>query len=397
MAEQLNESIPENPEVKTTESEEFAKKAEEYRSPYDVGTRPRESDPEYKEWVKRVKKARRILRTDLKDRGITKREDFEQIAYEMGLYYDDKKRKYFLWWRRLIDWFKTHFGLKAILLLAALLTLALFLWSYVTDQAGAFTVNLTTEMMRSGFVLSETSNFERTASRLFCEKCEEITNITLEDLPSNVDEIDGSHNGRHHFAYTFYIRNEGEKPGSYQYQLKLTDSTLNVDKAVWVMLYEDGRQIIYAAPDVAGDAEGLYGYYTPPFYDQAYTEDQYKKEDGRWAVVTTSYVDDNLVVQGLVNNVPAGGIHKYTIVIWLEGNDPDCKNDIFGGFAKYTMDFNVIDDEERNLFSGVWRTEYSDYMMGRYQKEQQAAEETKEEESQDVAGGNQEVGDKDAK
>ena len=378
-------------------AEAQAKAAESYKSPYDVGPRPRDTDPAYKDWVKRVKKARRILRTDLKDRGITKKADFEQIAYEMGLYYNDKKRKYFIWWFRFWDWVKSRFGLKMILLAAALLTLALFLWSYVTDQAGAFTVNLTTDMMRSGFVLSETSDFARTASRLFCDKCEEITNITLDDIPGTVDQYDGSHNGRNYFAYTFYIKNEGDKEGSYQYQLKLTDSTLNVEKAVWIMLYEDGHQIIYAAPAENGKAEGLFGYYKPPFYDEAYYEEQYFQEDGHWGVTSTSYVDEGLVVQGLVKGVKPLDFHKYTLVLWLEGNDPDCVNEIFGGFAKYTMDFNIIDEEEKNLFSGVWRTEYTDYMMGRYQKEQQQAEETQQEQTQDVAGNQQEVGDKDAK
>ena len=34
---------------------------------------------------------------------------------------------------------------------------------------------------------------------------------------------------------------------------------------------------------------------------------------------------------------------KYTVVIWLEGNDPDCVDDIIGGQIKFGMDFNIIE------------------------------------------------------
>ena len=34
---------------------------------------------------------------------------------------------------------------------------------------------------------------------------------------------------------------------------------------------------------------------------------------------------------------------KYTIVIWLEGNDPDCVDDIIGGTIKLGMDFKITE------------------------------------------------------
>ena len=33
----------------------------------------------------------------------------------------------------------------------------------------------------------------------------------------------------------------------------------------------------------------------------------------------------------------------YTIVIWLEGNDPDCVDAIIGGTIKFTMEFKIIE------------------------------------------------------
>ena len=40
-----------------------------------------------------------------------------------------------------------------------------------------------------------------------------------------------------------------------------------------------------------------------------------------------------------------GDIDKYTIVIWIEGNDPECIDDIRNGHIRMRMLFSVRDDE----------------------------------------------------
>jgi hypothetical protein len=37
-----------------------------------------------------------------------------------------------------------------------------------------------------------------------------------------------------------------------------------------------------------------------------------------------------------------GEVDRYTVVIWLEGEDPECVNEIMGGEAKFSMAFEVI-------------------------------------------------------
>ena len=34
---------------------------------------------------------------------------------------------------------------------------------------------------------------------------------------------------------------------------------------------------------------------------------------------------------------------KYTVVIWLEGNDPDCIDELIGGTLKLSMDFKITE------------------------------------------------------
>ena len=36
-------------------------------------------------------------------------------------------------------------------------------------------------------------------------------------------------------------------------------------------------------------------------------------------------------------------VHKYTVVIWLEGDDPDCTNDLIGAHIGLQMDFRLLE------------------------------------------------------
>ena len=45
-----------------------------------------------------------------------------------------------------------------------------------------------------------------------------------------------------------------------------------------------------------------------------------------------------------------GDIDKYTIVIWVEGDDPECKNNLIGGEIKMHMNLieeHILQEDER--------------------------------------------------
>ena len=384
--EQLNADGTEQTEEIHRYTEEELKKM---KSPYDVGPRPAEKGKELRQWKKRVKKARKILRRDLRNKGIRKRQEFEQIAWEMGLTLDEKKRGLIWWWWRFGKWV-AHIGWKLLLLGGLAFLLTTFLISYISESAGAFTINLTGNMLRKGFTLSETVDFKRTSSRLFSEKTKDISNITVGDIPEDVDETDGPHNGKNYVAYTFYIRNEGDVEGDYSYWLELTSCSAGVDKAVWLMLFEDGHQVMYTRLSDDGDPEGLWGYEEdPPFKSTAYDPDQYFTENGRNGILTTDYVDDKIVCQGLMEHVQPQEKHKYTVVIWVEGNDPNCTNDILGGNAKFQMTFEILPEDHENLFFGVYRKDYDLYVEERAKElnGESTGEESGDESGESFTGG----------
>jgi hypothetical protein len=69
--------------------------------------------------------------------------------------------------------------------------------------------------------------------------------------------------------------------------------------------------------------------------------------------VLEEFADYNFVsnrVAAIVNNndFKAGSVEKITVVIWFEGEDPECVDDILEGEVKLSMDFRIIDEQEVN-------------------------------------------------
>ena len=47
------------------------------------------------------------------------------------------------------------------------------------------------------------------------------------------------------------------------------------------------------------------------------------------------------------NDVQPGEVHKYTIVVWLEGDDPDCTNDLIGKHIGFEMFMQMVEEKEQ--------------------------------------------------
>ena len=56
----------------------------------------------------------------------------------------------------------------------------------------------------------------------------------------------------------------------------------------------------------------------------------------------TNFESENLIVKKDVDNFASGDVAKITVVIWLEGDDPDCVDDILGGQLKIDMVMEIL-------------------------------------------------------
>ena len=132
-----------------------------------------------------------------------------------------------------------------IIILIALIAVA-YAISYFYDKFGSFTVSVNKyDMIQQGLALSETPYYDRTESRLTADIAYDMTNISGEDIPDNVDMVNGTHNGDNYIAYTFYLINGGDDTISYEGELYMENVTQNLDEAIRVADYQNGVRTIY--------------------------------------------------------------------------------------------------------------------------------------------------------
>ena len=58
-------------------------------------------------------------------------------------------------------------------------------------------------------------------------------------------------------------------------------------------------------------------------------------------------MDEN---QKLLLQYQVGDVDKYTVVIWLDGDDPECVDKIIGGAVEFGFDFDSSETDDSSLF-----------------------------------------------
>ena len=132
--------------------------------------------------------------------------------------------------------------LQKALVVLALAFGVLFALSFMQENMGNFTINLNRlELFRRGVAIADNGDFNNATARLAADAVDNGTNIAADDLPDNLDDIDGSHNGKNYVAYTFYIRNAGKTDLGYSAKLKVVSASKGVEKAARVRVYRNGE------------------------------------------------------------------------------------------------------------------------------------------------------------
>lgn len=198
--------------------------------------------------------------------------------------------------------------------------LILFIISMLVTKWGDLVIEIDRPAIAKGFALSDAEDFSNKTVTLSAKQALDVTNITYNWLPTDLDTSkDGEHNGENYVAYTFYLRNEGEEEIDYITTLDITGVAKSADEAVRVMVYKNGEPSIYA--------KGRYDDREQPETD------------------ATRFVDDKVVMSAKSTGFAVGDVDKYTVVIWIEGNDAECVDDIRDGYVRMRMLFKLDDPD----------------------------------------------------
>ncbi len=212
---------------------------------------------------------------------------------------------------------KKKFKLVVILLL--LLLLILYFVMGIVYNSGNFSITLDKNLyLDNGIIIYDDFQYKVYRTELLAKAPETFNSIKEIWLPEEIKDYEGgSHNGDSYLVYTFYIENTGDEVAGYTREVIIDDVIKNVDAAIRVRIYKNGEYLTYAKLSSEGEVEPN----------------------------TVPFIDDEIIMSEDVTNFKPNDIDKYTIVLWIEGEDPDCTDNILGGEFKVRMNFKPIDAE----------------------------------------------------
>lgn len=199
--------------------------------------------------------------------------------------------------------------------------LIMYIISMLTTQWGDLVVTVDNSQDGKTILLSESSDFNDASVKLDGGSVKEVTNITKSWLPKGLDKEDGSHNGKNYLAYSFYLKNTGDTDLDYETVMTLTGQSKGADEAVRIMIIEDGKESVYAKGS--------------------------KISDGKTAETdATKWKTNDNILTIPKTQLKAKQQKKYTVVIWIEGNDKECVDAIRGGHIRSQLTFSVNPEDK---------------------------------------------------
>lgn len=210
--------------------------------------------------------------------------------------------------------------IKLTLLIFMLLLIVSYVVMGIIYNGGNFSISLDKNLyLKNNIIIYDDPNYKVFRSELYAQTLETFDNISYKWLPEDLDNYDGSHNGDNYVAYSFYIENMGESETDYWSEIIIDDVIKGLDDAIRIRIYKNGVYTTYAKISSNGNPE---------------------KE-------TVPFLSDTVVASDHVETFKPGDKNKYTVVIWLEGTDPECNDNILGGEIKIHMEFNSEFIEDR--------------------------------------------------
>lgn len=251
---------------------------------------------------------------------------------------------------------------RASIILIALLILALFITGIIYTvlyfvETNSFRIGVD-ESSIGGLSLADEYNFTYPKTYLSMGGPEKMDNTTYKmlDLKNILASEGGSMNGSNYIAFTFYVRNDGDVNISYLTEITIESETKRLGDAVRVLVKKGDADIsYYARAKEDGTPEKLVPYKFNPadandlemIYD-AETAQYVKGTRKTSEIDATPFYDDNpngrsIIMSRIHENFAPKAIQAFTVVVWLEGEDGECVDEVLGGKMRLEMKLAVDD------------------------------------------------------
>ena len=214
--------------------------------------------------------------------------------------------------------------LRAGIIIFGIASAIIAIITYYGQNAGNFVMEIDPDAYRRGIVLSSDEEFLSPSPRLLSDAITNVRDITYDWL--KVDEAiatDGNYvdPDYKYIAYTLYIQNIGDETCDVNLNTSFVSIQNGLDAAIRFLIIEDGiLEKMYMKPDTV-EAE---------YHDLPEAE---------------HFISDTTIMNSEISNFKPYQIKKFTVITWLEGQDPDCTDAILGGRIKIRLLFSITSAE----------------------------------------------------
>jgi hypothetical protein len=210
-------------------------------------------------------------------------------------------------------------------IITGLLSITFAIITFYGQNAGNFVMSMDYDAYNRGIILSSDFDFTNPSPRLLTEPIEDARDMTYSWLKlDEVNQTDGNYvdPDYDYVAYTFYVKNDGFETVDITYHIRMTEINRNLDEAIRILVIEDGDETMYQKIDKV-NAEGQLPYYPEIMPDSKF------------------FINDTIIARENFTKFEPGEIKKFSVIMWLEGYDPDTNDEILGGRIKLQMNFSI--------------------------------------------------------
>lgn len=227
---------------------------------------------------------------------------------------------------------------KIAIVVCVILSTVLAGFTIYGEKVGSFVIDTVEDSPNISIALSEYEDLSHQTDRLAVKGLEDQRDTTFYDIPYDISRGIGAKTDtdfRRYIAHSFYVVNNSTMAVDLFINMSITAIEKDVDSAVRVeIIYGDDYQgSIYAKWQEEQDSEGIW-------IDKLENGERVPEVDPD-AGETVMFLSDSLVFQDTVNELQAGDALKITIVVWLEGWDTQCVDDIYGGAIRMIMNIKA--------------------------------------------------------
>ena len=222
-----------------------------------------------------------------------------------------------------VSLFKKSFILSGVLGIFFFLSMVIVLALFLGQDAGNFVVQVEDGTVKKTLKITESIENPEYRTRLEGNGYLNLSDTTYSMFDDKIDSYivaggDYVDENSSVYAYTFYILNDNDEALDIKVALSYSNVTRNLDKAIRVMTASTyaGKQVYQAKDSIETD----YGATYPSVENFLSSEEIYNE---------------------MLLGVEPNEYIKYSVLFWLEGNDPDCVDDILGGTIKFSLKLSI--------------------------------------------------------